>query len=375
VERWIGRPEAVDEGPVRLGVAVVLSGAAVGFFRQEAAPGLAASAGGALLVVALAWLFYHRVGLRWVGRFWPGAALGMATGLLLFCLCPPGLPLGLIFSLAAVAVLLEGAFRGLRVPVALGGVMIAWPVAWLWHVHSGTGYVAPFVLRSQLEPIALWSNFQLELDPLRLYIGNVAGPLGATSFGLAMIGFTILAYLRKTSWLFLLAFFVPIATAMAATGQSLPVYLISGPALLFAGLIAADTGKLPLATSWKVGAGAAGGLLSALLLLRGGGSESYGAGILGVLLVVSLFQLFGLAGSPAVIRGEQDQPRPQVARARAPGQLAALVVFAPMGLLLVWRDKALPRSQRQILAMLGLLLYVVAVGGALIWLWALRLPA
>jgi hypothetical protein len=360
---------------VRLSIAVALSVVAVGLFRREAATGLAAGAGGTLLAVATVWVCYHWVGLRWVGRLWPGAALGLATGLLFFCLCPPGLPVWLIFALAAVAVLVEGALHGLPVPVAVGGVMIAWPLAWLWHAHSGMGYVSPFELRPQLEPIALWSRFQLELDPLRLYTGNVAGPLGATSFGLAMIGFTILAYLRRTSWPFLAAFYVPIATAMAAAHQSLPVYLISGPALVFAGLIAADTRKLPPATSWKVGAGVAGGLFSALLLLRGGGSGSYGAGILGVLLLVSLFQLFGLTGSPAVIRAEGEEPRPQAAQHIAPGQLAALVLFAPLGSFLVWRDQALPRSQRQMLAGLGLLLYLVAVGGALLWLWALRLPA
>jgi hypothetical protein len=374
VQRWIGRPEPLDEGPARLGIAVVLSGAALGLFRQEAAPGLAASAAGALLVVATLWVGYHWIGLRGVGRLWPGAAVGMATGLLLFCLSPPGLPVALSFSLAVLAVLVEGAFRGLRVPLAIGGVLIAWPLAWLWHAHSGMGYVSPFVLRPQPEPIGLWSNFQLELDPLRLYTGNVAGPLGATSFGLAMIGFTVLAYLRRASWLFLLAFFLPIAAAMAGAGQSLPVYLISGPAVVFAGLIAADTLKLPPAASWKVGAGLGCGVLSALLLLRGGGSDSYGAGILLVLLLVALFQLFGLAGSPALIRGERDQPRPHVAQARAPSQLGALVAFAPLGLLLVWRDRSLPRAQRQILTGLGLLLYVAAVGGGLLWLWALRLP-
>jgi hypothetical protein len=375
MERWIGNPDLVEDGPVRLGIALVLSGAAVALFRKEAAPGLAASAGGAFLVVATVGLLYRRVGLRWFGRFWPGAARGMATGLMLFCLCPPGLPVELIFSLAVVAVLLEGALGALRVPLAVGGVMIAWPVAWLWHAHLGTGFIGPFTLRAQLEPIALWSRFQLELDPLRLYTGNVAGPLGATSFGLALIGFTFLAYVRKSSWLFLLAFFVPIAAAMAGAGQSLPVYLISGPGLVFAGLIAADTRKLPRARSWKLGAGVAGGLLSAFLLLHGGGWESYGAGILVVLLLVSLFQLFGLAGSPAVIRGERDLQKPQAAPTSAPGQLATLVLFTPLGLLLVWRDSSLPRSQRHILAGLGLLLYLVAVGGALLWLWALRLPA
>jgi hypothetical protein len=117
------------------------------------------------------------------------------------------------------------------------------------------------------------------------------------------------------------------------------------------------------------------GTLSTALLLRGNGYEAYGAGVLAVLLLVSLFQLFGLAGSPAVIPEERDRAGQDVTARVRPGRLAALLVFPPAGLALVWRDQALPRAQRQILASLGLLLYLAAVGGAVLWLWVLRLPA
>jgi hypothetical protein len=305
-------------------------------------------------MVAMLYVGYHYVGIRRIGLLYPGAARGLAVGLLLFCLCPPGLPAGLLFGLAALAVLLEGALSGLAVPVALSGVLVVWPVAWLWHLHTGLGYVGPFQLRPMLDPIALWTRFQLEIDPLRLYTGNVAGPLGATSMGLAMIGFVLLAYVRSASWAFLVAFFA---------------------AVVFAGLVAAETRKLPPAIWWKAGAGLAAGLLSSALLLRGAGYEAYGGGVLVPLLLVSLFQLFGLAGTPAVIPEDWGKAG-QVVTARArPGRLAALVVFAPAGAALVWRDQGLPRAQRQILAGLGTLLYLAAVAGALLWLWLLRLPA
>jgi hypothetical protein len=370
------QPETVNDGPVRLGIAVVLSGAAVLFFRQEALQFLVASALGALLVLGALYVGYHLIGLRQAGRLWPGFSRGLATGLLFFCLCPPGLPLPLVVALAALAVLVEGWLLGLMVPLAISGVMVAWPLAWLWHVHAGGGYLSPFQLRPQLEPIALWTKFQLELDSVRLYTGNVAGSLGSTSFGLAMLGFLILAFLRRASWLFLLAFYVPIAAVIALTRNSLPVYLISGTAVVFAGLVAAEVRRLPLRTRWRLGAGGAAGLLTAALLLRGGGSESYGEGIIAVALLVSLLQLFGLAGSPAVI----SEAHPAGGKSEPPGQtsaaqLAALVVFPPAGLLMVWRDESLPPSQRKILSGLGLLLYILVLGGALLWLWALRLPA
>jgi hypothetical protein len=258
--------------------------------------------------------------------------------------------------------------------VALSGLLVVWPAAWFWHLHTGVGYVGPFQLRPMLDPIALWTKFQLEIDPLRLYTGNVAGPLGATSMGLAMIGFVVLAYVKKASWAFLVSFFVPIALAVAATRQSLSTYLVSGAAVVFAGLVAAETRKLPPTIWWKIGAGLAAGLLSAALLLRGAGYEAYGAGVLVALMLVSLFQLFGLTGSPAVIPEDWGKAGEVVTARARPGRLAALVVFAPAGAALVWRDQGLPRAQRQILAALGILLYLAAVAGALLWLWVLRLP-
>jgi len=124
------RPQTEDDALPHLaataGGPVTAGQASLG--RQEAAPGLAASTAGALLMVATLWVGYHWIGLRGFGRLWPGAAVGMATGLLTFCLSPPGLPVALSFSLAVVAVLVEGAFRGLRVPLAIGGVMIAWMI-------------------------------------------------------------------------------------------------------------------------------------------------------------------------------------------------------------------------------------------------------
>ena len=372
----ISQPEAANEGPVRLVAVVGLSGAAVLFFRQEATPGLAAALVGALAVEAALYLGYHRIGLRPTGRIWPGFTRGLATALLLFCLCPPGLPPLLILVLAALAVLVEGALRGLVVPLAIGGVMVAWPLAWLWHVHAGAGFLAPFQLRPQLDPIALWTRFQLELDPARLYAGNVAGPLGATSFGLAGIGFLALAFLRRASWAFLAAFYAPIALAVSVTHSSLPVYLVSGSAVVWAGIVAGETRRLPLGAVWRAGAGAAAGGFAAYLLLRGGGPESYGFGVIAVAALVSLFQLFGLAGSPSVVSTAHPEPDETEAGAGASvPQLVALVLFAPLGLLMVWRDPSLPPSQRKLLGALGLLLYVLVVSAALVWLWQLRLPA
>src|SRR5258708_10860289 len=125
---------------------------------------------------------------------------------------------------------------------------------------------------------------------------------------------------------------------MTITHTSLPVYMASGSALLWAGIVAGDTRRLPPSTIWRAAAGAASGCLGAYLLFRGGGPESYGFAVLGGALLLSLFQLFGLSGSPAVILGAL----PERARAAPTGSalvppLAGMVIFQPLGLLLCWR--------------------------------------
>src|SRR5258708_36756091 len=152
----ISQPDATNDGPVRLAVAAALSGAAVLFFRQQAVPELVATIVGALAIVLGLYLGYHRIGLRPTGRLWPGFSRGLATALLLFWLCPPGLPPTLMLVLAALAGPLDRPPRRLGGPPATGGAMVVWPLAWLWHIPAGAGLLAPLQRRPQRDPISPW---------------------------------------------------------------------------------------------------------------------------------------------------------------------------------------------------------------------------
>ena len=376
----LGDLESIDEARLRLVAALLLSAGAVYFFRRPALEALGAALLASLLVLAVMYVAFHRVGIRGVRRVWPGALRAISSALILACLCPPGLPPALVAGLAAIAVVIDGVQRGLLVPLALSGVMIVWPLTWLWRARFGLDYLAPFQLRPLDDPIALWSKFQIAVDPVRLYAGNVAGPMGATSFGLAALALLVLAYGRRVSWSFVFACYGLLAVVMLVAHQPLTIYLLSGPALVFAGLLAAETRKLPLLAAWRVGAGLLAGAITAVLLLRGVGIEAFGAGIIITLALVSVFQLFGLAGSPAVM----PQPAPAGATAIASadeqpplraGRLALLVLVPPAGLYLLSRDETMPREQRLTLVGLGAALYVAALAGSLAWLWMLRLPA
>ncbi|HEY8739668.1 MAG TPA: hypothetical protein VIN56_03635, partial [Candidatus Dormibacteraeota bacterium] len=72
---------------------------------------------------------------------------------------------------------------------------------------------------------------------------------------------------------------------------------------------------------------------------------------------------------------ERQSALPAVAGRTSPGQLAALVLFMPAGLVLVWRDPTLERSQRAAVVAMGGALYFTVLVSALLWLWLFRFPA
>ena len=379
VSKALGNADAIDDSRLRLGVAVALSLAGLYFFRMAAVATIAAALAGGLVVLAALYVGLHYVGLRVFSRMWPGAARGLATALLFACVCPPGLPPVLLGALGAGAVLVEGAQRRLVPPLALGGVLLAWAIAWLWWARAGLPLLAPFSLRTLDEPIVLWTRFQLVVDPLRLYAGNVAGPIGATSLGLASLGVLVLGYRRRVSWLYVAGFYLPPLAALLATRRPITVYLLCGEALVLAAIVAADTGRLPQPPLWRLGAGVLAGAVSAVLLLLGFGAIGFGIGVLASAGLVSIVQL---------VANASPQPAPSHEPGRAPGrpsasamggsfspvQLALLVVLPPVGLFRLWRNKSVADSQGITLVALGSLLWVAALAGSLTWLWLLRLP-
>jgi hypothetical protein len=385
LERLLVQPELVDDGVVRLAAALLMTAGGLFFFRQRALPVVAASlAGGGVVLVAL-WAGFHRLGARPLGSYWPGISQGLAVALLVFCLMPPGVPWGLVALLAALAVGVEAVERRALVPLAFSGVTAAWLLAWLWQARAGSAFIAPFDFHPLDEPIVLWVRFQTAIDPVRTYAGQAAGPLGATSFGLAAIGVLLLSYSRKLAWHTVLAFYLPIAALCVVARLPLNVYLFDAPALVFAAVLAGDARRLPRTLPWRVVTGFVAGIVAAALLLVGSGYQAFGIGVAVSTAIVALFQFFGLAGSPGVLERraapaeaqEEAETRPvapPVTGRTSPAQLLALAVFMPAGLVMVWRDGTLERSQRAALVTMGALLYFTVLAAALLWLWALRYP-
>jgi hypothetical protein len=251
-----------------------------------------------------------------------------------------------------------------------------WPIGWLWRAQAGLPLLSPFQLHPLGEPIILWTRYQLAVDPVRLYAGNVAGAVGATSFGLAALSFLLLAYARRASWPYLLGMYAPVVAMLVLTQQPLAVYLLTGQAMVLGGVVAAETRRLPARWQWQAVAGLLAGVVGAILLWRGTGQVGYGAGILAAAATISAFQLLGLTGAvetakPSTRAARAAQPSPTL----SPIRIAFLVVLTPIGLYQLWRDATLPLAPRRVLTALGAVLYVCALGGSLAWLWLLRVPS
>ena len=386
VRTFLTHPEVVDEDLLRLIAAILLAIGGIFFFRLRALPTLAACAIGGSVVLAMLWGGFHRLGLRALGGYWPGTTRGLAVALLVFCLAPPGLPWLLAALLGALAVAVEAVEKKALVPLALSGVTAAWVLAWLWQARTGSPYIAPFDFHVLDEPVTLWVRFQATIEPVRAYAGQVAGPLGATSFGLAAIATLLLSYARAVSWHLVLAFYLPVLVVTLLGQRPFTVYLLSAPALVFVALVAADARRLPRSAGWRLGMGLLGGAVSAALLASGSGVQAFGIGVAVSTGLVAVFQFFGLAGSPGAVERrhearrdhepvvEEPPPPMPVRRRTAALQLLALAAFLPAGLALVWRDRSLERSQRAALVSMGALLYLGAVAASAAWLWLLRLP-
>jgi hypothetical protein len=371
-------PDAANVDRLRLLLALLLCGVGIAFFRQAAWNELAAIAVTAVALLAGLWVGFHRLGLRVMGTLSPGWARGAATALLLFAVLPPGLPLWLLAALVLLALVVEGLLRHTLTPLAVSGVLLAWPVAWLWQARTAVPYLSPIDLHRLDEPIQLWRHFGLAVDPLRLYTGNVAGPLGATSLLAVTVAFLVLAYARRASWYYVLGFFASVAASTALTRQPLTVYLLSGPALFFAGLIGADTRGLPRSRSWHAGGGIAAGAMAAALLWRGLGWQAFAAGVSLAAVGLAALQLLGPAGAslPTAPTTPARGPITSVPMsARLVVELAAALLVAPVGWILVATDNALSGRQRRRLVGATVALFVLAAILSLLWIYSLRLPA
>jgi hypothetical protein len=126
-------------------------------------------------------------------------------------------------------------------------------------------------------------------DPVKLYVGNVPGPVGATSAGVILLGLVYLWYARKVSLGIIVGFLTGVAVPAAVIGSDVAFQLSSGPALFIAGFIAADRRRVLLSEPLTFGFGLAAGALTMVLRGYGQGQEAAWESLLLTSTVVTVY--------------------------------------------------------------------------------------
>lgn len=265
-----------------------------------------------MLAVALAVGIAAHLIARWVWRRdlprpQPSAVIAAVVGV---ALVGPGASLATSIEIAALAVILE-LLRARYIPAirAQAGLLAFAAVALITR-GAPLAYINPASGRSFLDPIAIWyvqPSLPASYDPITLYVGNVAGPVFATSLLAVAIGIAWLAYARRLSLVVAVGFLAGAAVSIAAFHWEYVVHLDSGPTWFVAGILLADRRSLP--TSWAIrpvlGFGA--GLLAVGLRIRGYGIEAAFLTVAGVQVVMAVVVVVLWAASTGRERWQRNR--------------------------------------------------------------------
>ena len=163
-------------------------------------------------------------------------------------------------------------------------------------VASGvpTAYVNPVSGAPLAEPIRLWRDFyggaQTPIDPIRLYVGNVPGPIFATSLLAVVLGAAWLWYARRLSALVVATFAIGAVAPVVYFRWSIPYQLTSGPLWFVAALVLADRKYLPNSVVGRPLIGLCAGLLALAARSRGLAIESAMEAVAAVQVAVTLIE-------------------------------------------------------------------------------------
>jgi len=253
------------------------------FFRQDALLlyGLCLLAGVVcLLSIQLARM---TVGLpAWVGF---KASHPLIASLLVACFLSPVTPPWLAVALVILLVILDTVIWPQLMRMLVQPALLVFGFLFLVEGQLRIPFVNAFDRRPLDDPLTLWYRFHAMVDPIKMYVGNVPGPMGATSMGAVLLGVVYLWYCKKISLSLLLGYYAGLAAGALAYNSDVAFQLSSGPTLYIAGFLAADRRRMVLSDRFTAAMGLAAGGLTMVLRAFGQGPNAAWQS----LLVVTLF--------------------------------------------------------------------------------------
>lgn len=181
-------------------------------------------------------------------------------------------------EIAVLAVVLE-VLRLRYMPAIRAQVgLLAYAAVALITRGAPTAYVNPASGKAFGDPLGIWYQFfspaSAPIDPVRLYVGNVPGPVFATSLLAVAIGVAWLAYARRASLVLLGGFLLGGFLAINTFHWDVVFQLDNGPTWFVAGLLLADRRLLPDSWALRPLLGFAAGLFGIGLRRDGYGLEA-----------------------------------------------------------------------------------------------------
>jgi len=141
------------------------------------------------------------------------------------------------------------------------------------------------------DPIAIWYQNQTlspAYDPITLWVGNVPGPVFATSLLAVVIGIAWLAYARRLSLVVAGCFLLGAVVSIVLFHWDVMTHLDSGPTWFVAGLLLSDRRLLPGSWAIRPVMGFGAGLLALALQVRGFGIQAAFLTVAGVQAVMAV---------------------------------------------------------------------------------------
>ncbi|HSS60272.1 MAG TPA: RnfABCDGE type electron transport complex subunit D [Candidatus Limnocylindrales bacterium] len=273
-------------------------------FRVPAAEILAIAAAAGIVGLLVGHWFWRR-------QFRHSPASPLIAAVFGVALIGPGAGLVVAAEIAALAVLLE-VLRVRYIPAirAQAGLLVYAGIAL---VTRGLPfrYIDPTRGTPFGDPISTWYHFfspaSAPIDPVRLYVGNVPGPVFATSLLAVAVGVAWLAYARRMSLVVLIAFLAGAWLAIYTFRWDPLFQLDSGPTWFVAGLLLADRRLLPDSWSIRPVLGFAAGLFAVGLRHNGYGIEAAFFTVAAVQAVMAAVVVLFWSGSMAMERWKRTR--------------------------------------------------------------------
>jgi len=223
----------------------------------------------------------------------------------------PGAPLLVSIEIAVLAVALELVRSRYAPAVHAQPGLIAYALVALVTRGAPFAYINPANGRAFGDPITIWLKFfspgSAPIDPIRLYVGNVAGPVFATSLMAVAVGIAWLAYAKRLSPIAAICFLLGALIPIAYFHWDFVFQLDSGPTWFVGALILSDRRLLPGSWAARPILGFAAGLIGLGLRSRGYGIEAMFFTVAALQTVVALVVILMWSVKTATHRRERGR--------------------------------------------------------------------